>query len=154
MVRKIVWLYGLAGAGKSTIAGVLDRMYGATVVDSDMLRHAWPELRWTQEDKLERARRLLRVAVHMTAGSDRVVVACITPHKESREAARSAAALLVHVRAAPGTCARRKPELYERAVLLAGKDAPFQSTEPDLSVDGEGSPSRAADAIARKAGWV
>jgi adenylylsulfate kinase len=140
--HRIVWLYGLAGSGKSTIAHELGRVYGATVVDSDVFRHAWPNLGWSENAKKERATRLLSVALTQ----ERAVVACITPYAESRKIARHNGALLVHVDTSPEECARRKPELYERAEGLAGKDAPFEQGPCDIA-------SWNADDIAVKAGW-
>ena len=150
MKHRIVWLYGLAGAGKSTLAAELHRRYGAVVVDSDVFKAAWPTLGWSEEAKKERAARLLRVAL---AAPGRVVVACITPFAESRKAAQRAGALVVQVVTPPEECARRKPEIYERAQDLAGKDAPFEDSA-GVELPGDNDVTLTAADVAILAGWV
>lgn len=152
MKHDIVWLFGFAGSGKSTIARELGNRFNAVVVDSDVFRYAWPDLGWHPHDKKTRAARLLAVAKDIASEGKRVVVACITPYKASRDVVAKHA-FLVRVHTPIDVCRKRKFDLYEHSNLLAGKDAEFQEGEA-FNVRGDGPLGVASTTIATMVGWL
>jgi bifunctional enzyme CysN/CysC len=148
-----VWLTGLPGSGKSTIASALTAALTSRGVlsyslDGDNLRHGLNgDLGFSAEDRAENVRRVAEVA---RLCADAGVVACvpvISPYRAGRDHARSiheASDLVfveVFVDAPLAVCEARDPKgLYRRARAgelrgLTGVDDPYEApTEPDLVV--------------------
>ena len=91
---KVVWLTGLSGAGKSTIADAVVRKLHALgvhtyVLDGDNVRHGLnKDLGFTAEDRAENVRRVAEVSKLMVDAGLVVFVALVSPFIGDRRAAR------------------------------------------------------------------
>ncbi len=90
----VVWLTGLSGAGKSTIANLLDKRLHALgrhtyLLDGDNVRHGLNrDLGFTEEDRVENIRRVAEVARLMADAGLIVITAFISPFRAERRMAR------------------------------------------------------------------
>jgi bifunctional enzyme CysN/CysC len=90
----VVWLTGLSGAGKSTIANALEKHLHARgvrtyLLDGDNVRHGLnKDLGFTAQDRVENVRRVAEVARLMTDAGLLVIVALISPFEAERQMAR------------------------------------------------------------------
>ena len=121
----VLWLTGLSGAGKSTVASVLaghllDRGHRVEVLDGDEVRtHLCPELRFSREDRDTNIARIGYVAGKLAKHGVAVVVAAISPYREARDRVRGSVTnfVEVHVAAPVETCAARDVKgLYAKAM--------------------------------------
>ncbi len=91
---RVVWLTGLSGAGKSTIANLVDRRLHAMgrhtyLLDGDNVRHGLSrDLGFTEEDRVENIRRVAEVARLMADAGLIVITAFISPFRAERRMAR------------------------------------------------------------------
>jgi bifunctional enzyme CysN/CysC len=157
-----VWMTGLPGSGKSTIAGgveaaLLESGRSVYILDGDNLRHGLNgDLGFSAEDRAENVRRTAEVSALLADAGVVVLVALVSPYRADREAARAVhdarglPFLEVHVATSLEECERRDPKgLYARARAgeitgLTGVDDPY---EPPLAADvvvGVGEPLEAA----------
>ena len=163
----VVWLTGLSGAGKSTIAGALEkelfqRSMHTYVLDGDNLRHGLnSNLGFAPEDRAENIRRVGEVAKLMADAGTVVITSFISPYRIDRRLAREIALqagaefVEVFVNAPLAVCEERDPKgLYEkaRAGLLkgfTGIDAPYEAPEdPEIVVHtNQQSPQESVDQI-------
>jgi bifunctional enzyme CysN/CysC len=142
-----VWLTGLSGAGKSTIAqGVctelLVRGMRVQVLDADALRKDLNrDLGFSKEDRDENIRRIGFVADLLTRQGVVVLVAAISPYRAARESVRQKIGdfIEVHVNAPLPICEERDPKgLYKKARAgmipnFTGIDAPYEEPlAPDI----------------------
>ncbi len=140
----VVWMYGLSGSGKSTIANLLEReLHGegrfTAILDGDNLRAGLnANLGFSDEDRAENVRRVAETAKLLAGLGVIVLVSVITPRRALRElAGRIVGADFheVYVRAAFETCAERDPKgLYAKAregavKQFTGKDSGFEEPE-------------------------
>lgn len=154
-----IWLTGLSGSGKSTVAVVVERLLveagrPAYVLDGDNVRHGLnADLGFGDGDRAENVRRLGEVAKLLADAGLVALVPAISPFRAGREAVRAAHGaaeltfLEVHLATPLGECERRDPKgLYARARTgelagLTGVDAPYEVPEsPELAlspVDGD-----------------
>ncbi len=149
-----VWLTGLSGSGKSTVAHRLeDRLVSsgraAYVLDGDNVRHGLNgDLGFSPDDRTENVRRIGEVARLMADAGLVVAVPVISPYRADRQKARRAheAAGLPFVEVWVSTplevCEQRDPKgMYARArageiAEFTGIDAPYEPpVEPDLTLD-------------------
>lgn len=92
---KVIWMTGLSGSGKSTIANAFESaLYGlghhTYILDGDNLRLGLnKDLGFTKEDRAENVRRVAEVAHLMTDAGLITIVALVSPFKEDRDAARA-----------------------------------------------------------------
>ncbi|MGL4324954.1 MAG: adenylyl-sulfate kinase [Beijerinckiaceae bacterium] len=123
----VIWLTGLSGAGKSTIANLVDRHLHrdgrhAMVLDGDNLRHGLSsDLGFSEADRVENIRRVAHVAALAADAGLIVIVSLISPFIEAREAARDIIGrnrfLEVFVDAPLDVCQQRDPKgMYARAI--------------------------------------
>jgi bifunctional enzyme CysN/CysC len=148
---RTVWLTGLSGAGKSSVAmqveqKLLEKGVPAYVLDGDNLRHGLnADLGFSMADRAENLRRLAHVATLLADSGQIVLVPAISPLAEHRELARK-----VHVDAGfdflevfcdtpLAECEKRDPKgLYAKArageiTHFTGIDSPYQRPKnPDL----------------------
>jgi bifunctional enzyme CysN/CysC len=149
----VVWLTGLSGAGKSTIARALEKelfrlSMHTYVLDGDNLRHGLnANLGFAPEDRAENIRRVGEVAKLMADAGTVVITSFISPYREDRARARAialqAAAEFVEifVDAPLAVCEQRDPKgLYQKARAgrlkgFTGIDAPYEAPEdPEIAV--------------------
>jgi bifunctional enzyme CysN/CysC len=147
----ILWLTGLSGAGKSTIAMEVERRlfqkgYQVFVLDGDNVRQGLnSDLGFGPEDRAENIRRIGEAA-HLFAQAGMIVItAFISPYRADRDRARAIAPALfheVHVEASVEECQRRDPKgLYAKArqgviAEFTGVSAPYEAPlKPELVID-------------------
>ena len=128
----VLWLTGLSGAGKSTVANALaprliDRGHRVEVLDGDEIRtNLCQELGFSREDRDTNIARIGYVAGKLAKHGVAVVVAAISPYQEARDKVRASVTnfVEVHVAAPVETCAQRDVKgLYAKA--LAGEISNF-----------------------------
>ena len=149
-----MWLTGLSGSGKSTIAhAVADRLTGAGtlayVLDADNLRHGLnADLGFDDPSRRENVRRVAEVAALFADAGAVTLVPIISPFADGRAHARSthtSAGLPfaeVHVATTLAECERRDTKgLYAKVRSgaiqgVSGVDAPYEApTAPELVLD-------------------
>ena len=149
----VVWLTGLSGAGKSTIAQALERelfhrAMHTYVLDGDNIRHGLnSNLAFAPEDRVENIRRVSEVARLMADAGTVVVTAFISPYRMDRRRAREIALegnaefIEVFVDAPLEVCETRDPKnLYKKARAgeirdFTGIGAPYEAPEgPEIVV--------------------
>jgi bifunctional enzyme CysN/CysC len=115
----VVWLTGLPGAGKSTLARALERRLFARggspiLLDGDTLRAGLNgDLGFSAEDRAENIRRLAEVATHLARNGHIAIVAAVSPSREDRAAARriaDSAFREVYVATPAEVCESRDPK--------------------------------------------
>ncbi|HET7046225.1 MAG TPA: adenylyl-sulfate kinase [Gaiellaceae bacterium] len=149
----VVWLTGLSGAGKSTIARALrtELERRGIVVDSldgDVVReHLSRGLGFSKEDRDTNIARIGWVASRLARAGAAVVVSAISPYEEQRRLARAlveehARFVEVHVATPLEVCIERDPKgLYERALAgeiehFTGVSDPYEEPAgPELRLD-------------------
>jgi bifunctional enzyme CysN/CysC len=153
----IVWFTGLSGAGKSTIANILDQKLFALgrhtmLLDGDNVRHGLNrDLGFTEADRVENIRRAGEVAKLMVDGGLIVICSFISPYRAEREMVRALVGdgefIEVFVDTPIEECVRRDPKgLYSRARAgkiknFTGIDAPYEAPEhPEIRLDTVGRP--------------
>lgn len=147
-----IWLTGLSGAGKSTVACALERRlldlgHAAYVLDGDNVRHGLNrDLGFSPGDRAENIRRIAEVARLMNDAGLIVITAFISPYREDRETARSIVGpdefIEVHVSTPIEVCEVRDPKgLYRLAragqvAAFTGISAPYEPPlDPVCSID-------------------
>jgi bifunctional enzyme CysN/CysC len=140
-----IWLTGLSGSGKSTIARELERRLidagrACFVLDGDNLRHGLNrDLGFSAEDRRENIRRVAEVAGLMNEAGLIVVTAFISPYREDRAAARRIVGpsrfVEAYLATDLATCERRDPKgLYAKARRdeipeFTGVSAPYETPD-------------------------
>ena len=151
MVGMTLWLTGLSGSGKSTIAHALDAHLTSVgiysyVLDADNLRHGLNgDLGFTDDDRRENVRRIGEVARLFADAGAVTIVPVISPFAASRNAVRAAhhstgiPFVEVFVDTPLVVCAERDPKgLYAKQrsgemTGLSGVDAPYEApTTPEV----------------------
>ena len=148
----VLWLTGLSGAGKTTLAfGLEERLrtrgYQVYVLDGDNLRAGLnSDLGFSHADRVENIRRVGEAAALFEDAGMICISAFISPYRSERETARRAARRFheVYVKADLATCERRDPKgLYRRARAgeirnFTGIDDVYEPPEgPALVIDTE-----------------
>ena len=164
----IVWLTGLSGAGKSTIANIVERQLHAAghhtmLLDGDNLRHGLSrDLGFTEADRVENIRRAGEVAKLLVDAGLIVLCSFISPYRAEREMVRGLVSdgefIEVFVDTPIDECARRDPKgLYAKAKAgtiknFTGFDAPYEAPEnPEVHLQTIGQqPEQLADRIVKK----
>ncbi|HEV2569274.1 sulfate adenylyltransferase subunit CysN [Sphingomonas sp.] len=161
----VLWLTGLSGAGKSTIANLVEkklaRMNRHTfLLDGDNVRHGLnKDLGFTDADRVENIRRIGEVARLMADAGLIVITAFISPFRAERDMVR---AMLpegeffeIHIDTPLAEAERRDVKgLYAKARAgqlenFTGIDSPYEPPErPEIRIDTTSmTPEQAADAI-------
>lgn len=151
--NKCIWLLGLSGAGKTTIANQLvenlkTENKPTILLDGDILRTGLNNnLGFSEEDRCENVRRTAEVAKLFLAEGYWVVVALITPLEKMRVLNRQILGnqyLEIYVNTPLSTCQIRDPKgLYAKVALkqiqhFTGIDSPFDIPQKaDLVINTE-----------------
>jgi adenylyl-sulfate kinase len=148
----VVWLTGLPGSGKTTIARQLEprlRSLGwpVEVLDGDEIRQNLSKgLGFSRGDRETHLKRVAYVAKLLSRSGVAVIAAFISPYRSIREYARKETTnfVEVYVKCSVQTCAERDPKgLYKKASSgqikdLTGPQDPYEEPlRPDLIVDTE-----------------
>jgi bifunctional enzyme CysN/CysC len=148
----VLWFTGLSGAGKSTIADLVDRRLAelgrhAALLDGDNLRHGINrDLGFSNAERMENVRRVAEIAALFVDAGMIALVALISPFRSERELARQRVEtgefIEIHVATPLAECERRDPKgLYRKARAgelkgFTGIDDPYQAPQaPEITVD-------------------
>ncbi|MFS0656086.1 adenylyl-sulfate kinase [Bacillus sp. 179-C3.3 HS] len=148
----IIWLTGLSGSGKSTIANaaareLFEKGYQVTVLDGDNVRHGLnKDLGFSDEDRKENIRRIGEVAKLFVEQGTIVITAFISPFQEDRQTVRQLVEAgefhEVFVKCDLNVCEERDPKgLYKKArngeiPFFTGIDSPYEEpASPELVLD-------------------
>jgi bifunctional enzyme CysN/CysC len=161
----VVWLTGLSGAGKSTIADLVEKALHADgrhtfLLDGDNVRHGLnSDLGFTDADRVENIRRIAEVAALMVDAGLIVLVSFISPFRAERALARELVAenefCEVFVDTPLEVAEQRDPKgLYRKArrgelANFTGIDSPYETPEnPEVRLDTTAlSPEAAAEVV-------
>jgi len=164
----VLWLTGLSGSGKSTIANIVERQLHALgartyLLDGDNVRHGLSkDLGFTDADRVENIRRIGEVARLMVDAGLIVLTAFISPFRSERRLARGMVAegefFEIFVDTPLEVVEHRDPKgLYKKARRgelknFTGIDSPYEVPEaPELRVDTtRQSPEESASAIVQE----
>jgi bifunctional enzyme CysN/CysC len=150
----VLWLTGLSGAGKSTIAMALekrlfDRNYKTVLLDGDSIRHGLcSDLGFSSADRKENIRRAGEVAKIFFEHGNIVLCTFISPFKQDRAVVRSlfpeGRFIEIYVRCNIDECRKRDPNgLYKKAQSglikdFTGISSSYEAPEtPELVIDTE-----------------
>jgi bifunctional enzyme CysN/CysC len=161
----VLWFTGLSGAGKSTIANLVEkklvRMNRHTfLLDGDNVRHGLNrDLGFTDADRVENIRRVGEVARLMTDAGLIVITAFISPFRAERQMVRDMMVagefIEIHIDTPLAEAERRDVKgLYKKAragqlAHFTGIDSPYEAPEaPEIRIDTTKlTPEQAADLI-------
>jgi bifunctional enzyme CysN/CysC len=153
----VVWFTGLSGAGKSTIANIVEQKLHAAghhtmMLDGDNVRHGLNrDLGFTEADRVENIRRVGEVAKLMTESGLVVLCSFISPYRAERDMVRGLVPegefIEVFVDTPIEECVRRDPKgLYAKAKAgqiknFTGFDAPYEAPQtPEVHLHAAGHP--------------
>ena len=147
-----IWLTGLSGSGKSTIAvelehALIENRHQAYILDGDNIRHGLNKnLGFSPEDRTENIRRIGEVAKLFTDAGIITITAFISPYREDRDAVRRLLSdgefIEVYVKCPLDVCEERDTKgLYKKARAGEVKDftgisSPYEEPlNPELTID-------------------
>jgi adenylylsulfate kinase len=150
---RTIWLTGLSGAGKSTVARLVAAELRARgkpveVLDGDVVRRLLcADLGFSRSDRETNARRIAFVADLLSRNGVTAIAAVISPYRNTREQARDLLGgrfVEVYVKASVDVCARRDVKgLYRRAFAgelpqFTGVSDPYEEPrDPEIVLDTE-----------------
>jgi len=160
----VLWFTGLSGAGKSTIANLVEKKLlslgrHTALLDGDNVRHGLNrDLGFTDADRVENIRRVAEVAKLMTGAGLITLVSFISPFRAERQMARdlleAGEFIEIHVATPLEVAESRDPKgLYKKARAgeipnFTGIDSPYEAPEnAELVLDTH---SEAAEVLAEK----
>ena len=161
----VLWFTGLSGAGKSTIANLVEKKLHASgkhtyLLDGDNVRHGLnKDLGFSEADRVENIRRVGEVAKLMVDAGQIVLVSFISPFRSerrmSRELVEQGEFFEVFVDTPISVAEQRDPKgLYKKArrgelTNFTGIDSPYEPPEnPEIRIDTTAcSPEEAAELI-------
>jgi len=166
---RIVWFTGLSGAGKSTIANLVEKRlhtlgHHTYLLDGDNVRHGLnKDLGFSDADRVENIRRVAEVARLMLDAGLVVLVSFISPFRSERDMARALAAqgefVEVFIDTPLDVAEQRDPKgLYRKARRgelsnFTGIDSPYEPPErPEIRIDTTA--DTAAEAAERIVAWL
>ncbi len=148
----VLWMTGLSGSGKSTVASKLEEKLfsigcNVFVLDGDNVRHGLnSDLGFSPEDRDENIRRIGEVA-HLFAESGMIIITSfISPYQKDRDIARKlnreGEFFEIYVKAGLDVCEKRDPKkLYKKARAgiiseFTGISAPYEEPEnPEITIE-------------------
>jgi adenylyl-sulfate kinase len=149
---KVLWLTGLSGAGKSTIAKALSEAliesgHKVSILDGDALRQSIShDLGFSDEDRIEQMRRVIALAKSQLDVGTFVITALISPFKTMRDLARQTIGqdhfIEVYVNTPLVVCEERDAKgLYKKARLgliqqMTGIDSVYEAPiHPEITIN-------------------
>ncbi len=150
----VLWFTGLSGAGKSTIANLVEKKLHVAgrhtyLLDGDNVRHGLNrDLGFTAADRVENIRRVAEVSKLMADAGLITLVSFISPYRAERDMARSLMPegdfIEIYVSTSLEEAEKRDPKgLYKKAregklKNFTGIDSPYEAPEnPELTLDTE-----------------
>ena len=147
----LIWVTGLSGSGKSTIANELeyhlhDNGYKTYVLDGDNIRHGINKnLSFTPEDRSENIRRIAEISKLFVDAGTIVIGAFISPYEKDRKRVKNIVGaenfVEVYVNTSLAECERRDVKgLYQKArngeiKNFTGISAPYEAPQnPDIEI--------------------
>ena len=147
-----IWLTGLSGSGKSTIAvelehALIENKHQAFILDGDNIRHGLNKnLGFSPEDRTENIRRIGEVAKLFTEANIITIAAFVSPYREDRDNVRKLLGdgefIEIYVKCSLEVCEERDTKgLYKKARAGEVKDftgisAPYEEPlNPELTID-------------------
>ena len=147
-----IWLTGLSGSGKSSIAvelehALIENKHQAFILDGDNIRHGLNKnLGFSPEDRTENIRRIGEVAKLFTEANIITVAAFVSPYREDRDNVRKLLGdgefIEIYVKCSLEVCEERDTKgLYKKARAGEVKDftgisAPYEEPlNPELTID-------------------
>ncbi len=152
MNAPVIWLTGIPGSGKTTLAEELKKYYEqkkipVEILDGDEIRKTLSkDLGFSPEDRKEHNRRVIFVAQLLAKNGVTTIIPLISPYRETRAFARKEIQNFVEVwvKASVDECIKRDPKgLYKKALdgeikNLTGLNAPYEEPQnAELVVDTE-----------------
>ena len=152
MKAPVIWLTGIPGSGKTTLALELQKYYKqkdlpVEILDGDEIRKTLSkDLGLSPEDRKEHNRRIIFLAQILAKNGITTIVPLISPYRETREFARKEIPNFVEVwvKASLDECIKRDPKgLYKKALAgeiknLTGLQAPYEEPKnPEILLDTE-----------------
>lgn len=145
-MSNIVWLYGMSGAGKTTLGKRIAIELDYEFMDSDLVRYSqWVKPDFTPEGRRQYQEMLRQAVLSMVDVGTNVVVSSITPYADMREQNRLVFAnhnyYEILVKANLDTLYERDPKgLYSKSARgeienLTGVSDPFDVGCPDFCID-------------------
>ncbi len=164
---KVIWLTGLSGSGKSTIANALEKKLFSLgmhsyILDGDNMRLGLnKDLGFTREDRAENVRRVSQVASNLFDAGLITIVALVSPFAADRAQAKDlfpeGAFAEVWVKTPAELCAERDPKgLYKKAAAgelpnLTGIGQEYEVPESaELVIDGAGPVDESVELLIEK----
>ncbi|CAG1769394.1 adenylylsulfate kinase [uncultured bacterium] len=147
-----IWLTGLSGSGKSTIAvelehALIENKHQAYILDGDNIRHGLNKnLGFSPEDRTENIRRIGEVAKLFTDANIITITAFISPYRQDRDNVRKLLKdgefIEVYIKCPIDVCEQRDTKgLYKKARAgevkeFTGISAPYEEPlNPELTID-------------------
>lgn len=152
MQAPVIWLTGIPGSGKTTLALAIwdhfkSKNLPSDILDGDEIRKTLSkDLGFSPEDRKEHNRRVIYIAKLLSKNSVTTIVPLITPYRTTRDEARKEIPSFVEVwvKASVDACVKRDPKgLYKKALAgeikdLTGLQSPYEEPEhADLVIDTE-----------------
>ncbi|CAH1201531.1 putative adenylyl-sulfate kinase [Paenibacillus plantiphilus] len=146
-MKQLIWLTGLSGSGKTSIANALKPLLAnGYILDGDVLRKGInQDLQFSEEDRIEAGRRMGEIAKILLDANHHVIVASISPYRATRNKVRSLVGesfIEVYVQCPLEVCEQRDPKgLYRKARSgeikhFTGIDSPYEEPlDPDVIVE-------------------
>lgn len=144
-MAKIIWLTGLSGAGKSTIAYALQKkIMSSVVLDGDSLRKCFV-VGFSESDRRQYLKSISALALEFQSQGITVICSLISPYRDIRnEFKQNTGVIEVYVKASLDCCIKRDVKgLYAKALRgeienFTGISAPYEEpTTPHLVIDTE-----------------
>ena len=152
MKAPVIWLTGIPGSGKTTLALELQKFYEnkgipIEILDGDEIRKTLSkDLGLSPEDRKEHNRRVIFVAKILTKNGVTTIVPLISPYRETRANARKEIPdfIEIWVKTSVDECIKRDPKgLYKKALAgeiknLTGLQSPYEEPQnAELILDTE-----------------